>query len=92
MGATAPDPNQDPVIRQYRDQIAALDREVLAALNQRLALVRQLRDYKASAGLEFHDPAQEERLLAALAQANAGPLSEQGLRAIFGAIVAWGKR
>ena len=84
--------SEDPVIQQHRAQIAALDRTILEALNQRIHLVKRLKDHKAAQGLGFHDAAQEERVLAALAQANPGPLSEEGLRDIFQLIMTWSKR
>jgi chorismate mutase/prephenate dehydratase len=84
--------NHDPIIESHRAQIAALDRQVLAALNQRIHLVKRLKDHKAAHGLGFHDATQETRVLAQLAQANEGPLSEEGLRAIFALILQWSKR
>ncbi len=75
-----------------RAQIAALDQEILRALNRRIALVRQLKAHKDTLGLNFHDPDQERRVLAALSQANPGPLSEAGLRAIFETLLHWAKR
>ena len=79
--------SDDPVIREYREQIAGLDRQVLAALNARIDLVRRLKAHKEAQGLGFHDPDQEARLLADLVRANPGPLSEAGLRAVFGLIL-----
>lgn len=82
----------DPTLQDQRAQIAALDRQILEALNRRIRLVQQLKAHKEARGLGFHDPAQEDRLLAALGEANPGPLSEEGLREIFGLILAWSKR
>lgn len=82
----------DPVIRTHREQIAALDVQILEAINQRIILVRNLKDHKVSRGVPFHDAAQEDRVLASLCQANRGPLSEDGVRNIFGGILAWAKR
>ncbi len=84
--------NLDPVIQGHREQIAANDLKILQALNARIDLVRRLKDYKAAQGLAFLDAAQEERVLAELGQANAGPMSEEGLREIFGFILDWTKR
>ena len=81
-----------PVIREHRAQIAALDLKILEALNQRIGLVKRLKDHKEAQGLGFHDAAQEDRLLAALRQANRGPLSDQGLHEVFSLILAWSKR
>lgn len=84
--------SDDPVLHDHRAQLAAIDREILAALNRRIERVRQIRQYKQAKGLDFLDPAQERRLLSDLAAANPGPLPEAGLREIFGLILAWAKR
>jgi chorismate mutase len=86
------DPNQDPVVQDFREQIAAADLELLAAVNRRIVLVRRLKEYKATAGLEFVDRAQEEQLIDRLAEANPGPLSEDGLRALYQALLELVKR
>lgn len=85
-------PDRDPLIQQQREQIAELDRQLLFLLNRRIALVAQLRDYKAAQGLDFHDPTQEARLLDVLRDANPGPLSEAGLRDFFKDLLALVKR
>jgi chorismate mutase len=51
-----------------------------------------VRRHKAEQGIAFVDPAQEQRLLAALAAANAGPLSEPGLRELFSVVLALTRR
>jgi chorismate mutase/prephenate dehydratase len=86
------DPNQDPVVQGLREQIAAADLELLATVNRRIDLVRRLKEHKASAGLDFVDRAQEERLIDRLAEANPGPLSEDGLRALYQALLELVKR
>jgi chorismate mutase len=86
------DPNQDPVVEDFREQIAATDLELLATVNRRIDLVRRLKEHKAAAGLDFVDRAQEERLIDRLAQANPGPLSEDGLRALYQALLELVKR
>ena len=82
----------DPVIQNHRAQIADLDLKILEALNQRILLVKQVKDYKEAQGLGFHDPAQEDRVIDTLCAANPGPLSEDGLRRVFALILAWAKR
>jgi chorismate mutase len=78
----------DDVTRRLREQIAARDRAVLEAVNARLRLVAELREHKEQTGAAFVDRAQEERLLRALEDANAGPLSDAGVRRLFEAILA----
>ena len=45
--------NDDPVIRQFREQISDNDRALVEALNKRLRLVAQLKKYKETRGVEF---------------------------------------
>ena len=82
----------DALIRRLREQVAERDREILDAVNARLRLVAELRRHKEAEGSYFVDPQQEERLLAALEAANAGPLSHRGLRHLFAEILALTKR
>jgi chorismate mutase/prephenate dehydratase len=89
---SSPDADKDPVVRDFRDQIAATDAELVAAVNKRLDLVRRLKEHKAASGLDFVDRAQEERLVDRLAKANDGPLSEDGLRALYQALLELVKR
>jgi chorismate mutase len=86
------DPDKDPVLRDFREQIAATDIELVAAVNKRVELVRRLKEHKAANGLGFVDRAQEERLVDRLAEANRGPLSEDGLRALYQAVLELVKR
>jgi len=62
-----------------REQIDAVDREVLAALNRRLDLVRGLHAYKQETGLPLIDPGREESMLALLQAANDGSMSDEGI-------------
>jgi chorismate mutase len=86
------DLERDPVVRDLRGRITAVDRAILAAVNERIELVRALREHKLAQGWDFVDKAREERLLAALAGENPGPLSEAGLRELFGGVLALTKR
>jgi chorismate mutase len=74
---------QDPLIRQIREQISDNDRAIVEAINTRLKLVTRLKSYKESRGLSFLDPEREEWMLQYLSRANRGPLSAEGLRHIF---------
>lgn len=86
------DPRADPTISRLRDDISAADRAVLEAVNRRLELVAQLKEYKASQGIEFVDPEQERRVVDRLLEANHGPLSSEGLRELFGRLLDLTKR
>jgi prephenate dehydrogenase len=77
----------DAELRQMRDEIAAIDREVLDALNRRLGLVRRINEHKTATGAPAIDAKREAELLAELSQANRGPLSEEGVRTAFSALL-----
>jgi chorismate mutase len=62
------------------------------AINVRLRLVRQLKNYKESRGLDFVDPEREEWMLRDVTRANRGPLSPQGLEEVYTAILDLTKR
>jgi chorismate mutase len=83
---------QDPLIRQIREQISDNDRAIVEAINTRLRLVARLKSYKESRGMSFVDPEREEWMLQYLARANRGPLSNDGLREIFEALLDLTKR
>ncbi|HVM16094.1 MAG TPA: chorismate mutase [Gaiellaceae bacterium] len=82
----------DPRIRQLREQISDNDRAIVEAINARLKLVAQLKRYKESRGIDFVDPDREEWMLQYLARANRGPLSADGLREIYSALLDLTKR
>jgi chorismate mutase len=86
------DPNADPIIRRFREQISDNDRQIVEAINRRLQLVTRLKAYKESRGLDFLDTAREEWILRFLARANGGPLSAEGLREIYTEILDLTKR
>ncbi len=82
----------DPTLERLRGEVADGDREILALVNRRLELVREIRAHKQAHGLDFLDPGQEERLLARLREANRGPLSAEGVEHLFREILDLLKR
>ena len=92
LRGTVTDPNSDPTIRQLRAQIFENDRRLIDTLNVRLHLVSRVRHYKASRGFAFVDREREEWMLRDLLSVNAGPLSPDGLREIYAAILDLTKR
>ncbi len=84
--------SSDPVVRQIREQISDNDLAIVEAVNKRLRLVARLKEYKASRGFEFVDPDREDWMVNYLVRANRGPLSGEGLREIFGALLELTKR
>jgi len=84
--------NNDPLIRQLREQISDADRTIIEAVNVRLKLVSRLKEYKESRGISFVDPEREEWMLSYLTRANRGPLSAEGLQEIFSEVLDLTKR
>jgi chorismate mutase len=82
----------DPVIKQFREQISDTDRAIVEAMNRRLELVAKVKAYKESRGLGFLDPEREEWMLQYLTRANRGPLSDDGLNELFEKILDLSKR
>jgi chorismate mutase len=82
----------DPVIKQFRDQISDNDLKIIDAVNKRLKLVKQLKAYKEQHGVAFLDPAREEWMLTFVSRANKGPLSRDALTELYRDIVEITKR
>jgi chorismate mutase len=74
---------RDHVIDRLRDEIADVDRRLVATINARLALVKRMRKYKEERGIPLLDPAREEWMLQYLKRANTGPLSSEGLADLY---------
>jgi chorismate mutase len=79
---------RDHVIDRLRDEIADVDRRLVATLNARLTLVKKMRTYKEQRGIPFLDPAREEWMLQYLKRANVGPLSSEGLAELYTHVLA----
>ncbi len=73
----------DAVVEKLREEIDGIDRDLLAAVNRRLEVVRRLHDRKLERGMALRDPGREESMLQLLAEANPGPLSAEGVQALF---------
>ena len=84
--------DDDPFIRQTREQISDADRRLVEALNARLQLVARLKRYKEGRGIGFVDPEREEWMLQYLQRVNRGPLSQEGLEAFFSQVLDLTKR
>ena len=71
---------ENPLVEELREQIAALDVEILNLINRRVGLVSSLWAHKREHEQPLRSPAREEWLLQQLLAANRGPLSEAGVR------------
>ena len=84
--------NADERIEQLRADVSANDAEIVALVNERLRIVREIWAIKASSGAGRLDPDRERRLLDQLRDANAGPLSDEGLERLATELLALTKR
>jgi chorismate mutase len=78
----------DRTLQAFRAQITELDREIVAAVNRRIELVRELHEYKGEQGLPVRDLERERRLVELLAESNEGPLSREGLESLVEFVLA----
>jgi prephenate dehydrogenase len=74
-------------LQELRERIAAVDREVLEALNRRLELVARVQERKQETGAPMIDAQREAELLEELTTANRGPLSERAVQSVFAAVL-----
>ena len=77
----------DPVVTGFRDEITALDRELVSVINRRLEIVRRLHDHKVANNIPLRDLGRENAMLALLSSENKGPLSESGLVDFYGHVL-----
>ena len=84
--------NDDAVVNEIRDEIAAADRALVELLNRRVELVQRMKARKEEIGAGWVDPAREQRMLDYVAGLNRGPISQEGLAALYRQVVATCKR
>jgi chorismate mutase/prephenate dehydratase len=73
---------------QLRQQIDAIDREVLARLNERIRLAGEIGRVKREQGSVFYVPAREEQVFERLEALNGGPMPQAALRAIYREVIS----
>lgn len=82
-----PNAAQDPVVDELRARITAADTEIVAAVNRRAALVAELHAHKRANGYDVFDAGREEQVIAAALGVNPGPISDAGMRELYGVIL-----
>ena len=78
---------KDPMVESLREQIAALDVEIVDLVNRRLVLVTTLWEHKREHEQPLRSPEREEWLLQHLLASNSGPLSEAGVKRLQGLLL-----
>jgi chorismate mutase/prephenate dehydratase len=84
----SPSSHKPESIKNLRQQIDRVDRELLKLANQRASLASRIGDVKNEAGMEVYSPGREDEIIAEVLQSNHGPLSENCVRAIFREIMS----
>ena len=75
---------ETPELRRLRRRIDALDRRIVALLNERAGLAREAGRAKAAAGRRaIRDAEREREVLLRVTMANAGPLPQADLLALY---------
>jgi chorismate mutase/prephenate dehydratase len=75
------------VLRDCRDRIDLLDREILALLNERTRVVEQIGRVKHHLDLPIYEPRREDEVFANVTAANTGPLTADGVKRVFERII-----
>ncbi len=82
----------DPDLEELRRQVSEIDRSIVEAFNRRLEVVAQIKRHKKKHGIAFIDPGREAAMLAEQSGENRGPLTDDGLRALYAELLALTKR
>ena len=77
----------EKTLEHWRQQIDALDTELVRLLNQRAAIACEIALVKVASGLPAYDGKREDQVLARVAEKNTGPLDQQSVTAIFHSII-----
>ena len=85
--ARASGPRADQRLAAERAKIDAVDRRVVALLNERATLVRDIGRIKQQSGAAVNDPTRVADVLRRVTGANRGPLPNEHLQRIYEVIV-----
>jgi chorismate mutase/prephenate dehydratase len=77
----------DQALVRQRTRIDALDTRIVAQLNERARLVREVGRIKQRAGVAIADPKRVEEVLQRITSNNPGPLPNANLRRIYERII-----
>lgn len=67
----------------FRDEIDALDREILERMNARAEVAGRIGDIKRQAGLPVVELAREQQVIDKVVGANRGPLPDDSVRRVY---------
>src|SRR5215213_10488413 len=61
-------------VRELRERVDEVDRELIMALNERARIVQEIMALKAASGAPVYDPKREEEILQRVVEQNMGPI------------------
>jgi chorismate mutase len=70
-------------VRELRERVDQVDRELIRALNERARIVQEIMVLKTEAGAAVYDPRREEEILQRVVEQNTGPIYDSSMRDIF---------
>jgi chorismate mutase/prephenate dehydratase len=71
-----------------REQLDAIDREILEIINRRGGVAQQIGQLKQSAGQGVYDATREASILQNVVEKNTGPLADDAVRAVFRELIS----
>ncbi|MCU0452652.1 MAG: chorismate mutase [Bacteroidetes bacterium] len=74
-------------VKALRERIDAIDRSVVALLNERVELAIEIGRQKLAAGSPLYDPAREDEIMRHVMSVAAGPLPPAAVRRVFERII-----
>lgn len=74
-------------LAECRARVDAVDRKLLALLNERTEIVEEIGRIKRSAGMAIYEPAREEEVFRNVQEHNAGPLTSEAVKRVFERII-----
>lgn len=74
-------------LAECRRQIDAVDRKLLALLNERTQIVEEIGRIKQTLSLPIYEPKREDEVFRNVTTQNQGPLSAEALKRIFERII-----
>jgi chorismate mutase/prephenate dehydratase len=87
-GDSSPRASRAPTVASLRRQLDAIDSEILAAMNRRAELAKQIGQLKQSDQHEVYDPQREAIVLERVVKDNCGPLSDDAVRAVYRELIS----
>ncbi len=70
-------------VRELRERVNDVDRELIEALSERARIVQEIMVLKAEVGAPVYDPRREEEILRSVVERNPGPIYDSSMRDIF---------